>query len=60
MHNNKSGLITVIIICVVFMIYWHHSPHEYLTIYKIVPQNVISSIFSSIIGACIVLLTFNS
>lgn len=54
--TRENKLLSLVAICILIMIYWHHTEGEYITKKHIVPQNIISNIFASVVGACIVLL----
>lgn len=54
--TRENKLLSLVAICTLIMIYWHHTEGEYITKKNIVPQKIMSNIFSSIVGACIVLL----
>lgn len=54
--NRENKLLSIIVICTMIMISWHHTDGDYVTNKHIVPQNVVSNIFASVVGACIVLL----
>jgi hypothetical protein len=60
MVKQKMQVLGVILVCVMLILYWHHTPGSHLTSKKLVPQKAMSAISSSVIGACIVLLFFNN
>jgi hypothetical protein len=60
MVKQKMQILGVILVCIMLILYWHHTPGSYLTAKKLVPKEAMSTIFSSVIGACVVLISFDN
>jgi prolipoprotein diacylglyceryltransferase len=52
-NNKQYGAISVAIICVMIILFLHHLPGKYMTSAHIFPQEIMSAIAGSIMGACI-------
>jgi hypothetical protein len=51
--NQQQCIIIVVIICVMIMLCVHHIPYIYVTPIRIFPQEILSTISGSVIGACV-------